>query len=147
MSVSVSVLTLAAIAVERWYAICRPLSFKSTRKRARIIIILIWIISCCFAVPDLLFMQLDGYVPEFVSSWLVSCRPNWDKQTIYQIACIILLYLLPMIFIGFAYIQIAFVLWKGDIPGENKARKGNYMIWKQQTLNLLTKYFFSFPCL
>ncbi|XP_076081371.1 orexin receptor type 2-like [Mytilus galloprovincialis] len=124
VSISVSVLTLAAIAVERWYAICRPLAFKSTRKRARIMIIVIWLVSGCVALPDILFMQLDSLVPDFVSSLLISCRPGWDqnKQTFYQVALIVLLYFLPMIFIGFAYIQIAFVLWKGDIPGESKTR-------------------------
>ena len=89
-------------------------------------IIVIWIVSACVALPDAIFMHMDRHVPEFVSKYLVSCRPGLEKdqQTIYQIALIVLLYFLPMIFIGFAYIQIAFVLWKGDIPGENKIRKG-----------------------
>ena len=50
-SVSVSVLTLSAIAVERWYAICYPLRFKSTLGRARNIIIVVWITAMMVALP------------------------------------------------------------------------------------------------
>lgn len=45
VSVAVSVLTLTFISVDRWYAICFPLKFKSTTTRAKISIIIIWITS------------------------------------------------------------------------------------------------------
>lgn len=129
VSISVSVLTLAAIAVERWYAICRPLSFKSTRRRARIIIIFIWIVSACVALPDIIFIHLKRFerVPADVTDLLLSCQPGLDKynQTVYQIALIVLLYMLPMICIGVAYIHISLVLWKGGIPGEGDSRSAS----------------------
>ena len=50
-SVSVSVLTLSAIAVERWYAICYPLRFRSTLSRAQNMIIIIWIAAMVIALP------------------------------------------------------------------------------------------------
>jgi hypothetical protein len=43
--VSVSVLTLTFISVDRWYAICHPLKFRSTIGRAKTAIAAIWIIS------------------------------------------------------------------------------------------------------
>jgi uncharacterized membrane protein len=89
-------------------------------------IIVIWLVSACVALPDILYIETQRFVPEYVSNLLIACKPRWeeDKQTIYQIALIVLLYFLPMIFIGFAYTQIAFVLWKGDIPGESKTTTG-----------------------
>ena len=45
VSISVSVLTLSVISVERWYAICHPLKFKSTTTRARVMIFLIWVVA------------------------------------------------------------------------------------------------------
>lgn len=45
VSVSVSVLTLTFISVDRWYAICHPLKFRSTIGRAKTAIAAIWIIS------------------------------------------------------------------------------------------------------
>ncbi|WAR12590.1 OX2R-like protein, partial [Mya arenaria] len=54
MCISVSILTLCAISIERWYAICRPLSFHSSFQRARIIIAAIWAVSMCVALPEFL---------------------------------------------------------------------------------------------
>lgn len=91
-------------------------------------ILVIWIGSACVALPDIIFIHLKRFekVPEDVSDLLMSCQPglNKDQQTVYQIALIVLLYLLPMICIGVAYIHISLVLWKGDIPGEGDSRSG-----------------------
>ncbi|XP_070165519.1 orexin receptor type 2 isoform X2 [Polyergus mexicanus] len=48
VSVSVSVLTLTFISIDRWYAICFPLRFKSTTGRAKTAIIVIWLIALLF---------------------------------------------------------------------------------------------------
>ena len=43
-------LTIVAMALERWYSIVKPLEYKLkfTRKRVRIYILIIWILSCLF---------------------------------------------------------------------------------------------------
>ncbi|XP_060085974.1 orexin receptor type 2-like [Ylistrum balloti] len=119
VSISVSVLTLSAISVERWYAICYPLVFKSTKKRAKLIISAIWLFSVAVAVPDLVVAKLHPYFsPEF-TILLTSCKPGWSNrnQTIYQLVLLIVLYVVPMVLMGFTYSHIAVVLWKGNIPG------------------------------
>lgn len=45
VSVAISVLTLTFISVDRWYAICFPLKFKSTTGRAKTAIIIIWLLA------------------------------------------------------------------------------------------------------
>ncbi|KAK6633170.1 hypothetical protein RUM43_012914 [Polyplax serrata] len=57
VSVSVSVLTLTFISADRWYAICHPLKFKSTTSRAKTAIVVIWIVSLVFDIPDLVVLE------------------------------------------------------------------------------------------
>lgn len=45
---TVSVLTLTFISIDRWYAICYPLRFKSTTSRAKKAICIIWTIALTF---------------------------------------------------------------------------------------------------
>ncbi|KAJ8924450.1 hypothetical protein NQ315_007247, partial [Exocentrus adspersus] len=45
VSVTVSILTLTFISIDRWYAICFPLKFKSTTGRAKTAIGIIWIVA------------------------------------------------------------------------------------------------------
>ncbi|CAG5114609.1 unnamed protein product, partial [Candidula unifasciata] len=120
-SVCVSVLTLSAIAVERWWAICYPLKFKSTLSRARKIIVLIWVVSILTAVPEGVVAEAFPYhFPDRISSTLLTmCRPSWDalNQGIYQLVLAVLFYVLPMILMAMTYTHIASVLWKHEIPG------------------------------
>ncbi|KAK7003495.1 orexin receptor type 1, partial [Biomphalaria glabrata] len=57
--VSVSVLTLCAIAVERYFAICRPLKSRITLRKVTVTVLIIWVISAAMASPN-----LNNYVLE-----------------------------------------------------------------------------------
>jgi hypothetical protein len=58
MSISVSVLTLMAISVERYQAIVHPLKFSGTKQRARIFILTVWILSILLVLPGWFFFLL-----------------------------------------------------------------------------------------
>ena len=123
VSVSVSVMTLCAISVERWYAICRPLSFHSTVRRAGHIIAVIWFLSACIAIPELVSSAVEPLRSDTVL--LSACYPKlWtNTQTaIFQIFLMVALYILPLALMGFAYTHIAIVLWTEHIPGINERR-------------------------
>ncbi|ESO92447.1 hypothetical protein LOTGIDRAFT_52425, partial [Lottia gigantea] len=132
LSVSVSVLTLSAISIERWYAICHPLRFKSTLSRARNMIIIIWIVSAGAALPELVVAQTYPYVykPPFTSFLLTSCRPSWDPwvQSIYQTALMIVMYLFPLTLMALTYANIAYVLWRKEIPGEIRKYELSFLL-------------------
>jgi hypothetical protein len=51
MSISVSVLTLMAISIERYQAIVYPLKFRGTKQRARMLILSVWILSILLVLP------------------------------------------------------------------------------------------------
>ncbi|XP_075216486.1 uncharacterized protein LOC142321889 [Lycorma delicatula] len=69
---TVSIMTLAAIALDRYYAIVHPLDplRKTTRLRARISVLLVWCYGCIFAGLPLTGLGLNHYVPE---GYLTSC--------------------------------------------------------------------------
>lgn len=62
MSISVSVLTLMAISVERYQAIVHPLKFTGTKQRARILILSVWILSILLVLPGWIFL-LQSLIP------------------------------------------------------------------------------------
>lgn len=67
VSVSVAVLTLSFIALDRWYAICHPLLFKSTARRARGSILGIWAVSLAVMVPQAAVMEYSSVLPELAN--------------------------------------------------------------------------------
>lgn len=79
ISVSVSVLTLSCIAQDRWYAICHPLMFKSTAKRARKSIVVIWVVSCVIMIPQAIVMECSSLLPELTNktSLFTVCDEHW----------------------------------------------------------------------
>lgn len=51
--VGVSVLTLSAIAVERYFAICRPLKSRITMRKVTVTVFVIWLISAAMGSPNI----------------------------------------------------------------------------------------------
>ncbi|MGH0187247.1 UNVERIFIED_CONTAM: hypothetical protein FKN15_024248 [Acipenser sinensis] len=88
VSVSVSVLTLSFIALDRWYAICHPLKFKSTAKRARNSIVAIWIISSLMKVPQAIVMEKRSMIPELANRTMLFsvCDEHWGGEAALE-AC------------------------------------------------------------
>ncbi|XP_039298463.1 orexin receptor type 1 isoform X2 [Nilaparvata lugens] len=127
VSVAVSVLTLTFISVDRWYAICFPLKFKSTTGRAKTAILIIWLLALVFDIPELLVLEAQkfGKFKEIDMDliFFTQCQATWSEGTegMYQMARILLLYTFPLMFMSIAYCQIVIVLWRSDnIPGHSE---------------------------
>jgi hypothetical protein len=58
MSISVSVLTLMAISIERYQAIVHPLKFSGTKQRARMLILSVWILSILLVLPGYIIIYV-----------------------------------------------------------------------------------------
>ncbi|XP_021918319.1 orexin receptor type 1-like isoform X2 [Zootermopsis nevadensis] len=124
VSVAVSVLTLTFISVDRWYAICFPLKFKSTTGRAKTAIIIIWLLALAFDIPELMVLQTRPRKELRIEThFFTQCLPSWSdrsEMTIHVMKAV-LLYTLPLIFMSVAYCQIVRVLWRSDnIPGHTE---------------------------
>ncbi|XP_064408156.1 orexin/Hypocretin receptor type 1 [Latimeria chalumnae] len=134
VSVSVSVLTLSFIALDRWYAICHPLMFKSTAKRARHSIIIIWILSFIMMVPQAIVMECGSMIPELANRTLLFsvCDEQWGDEIypkVYHICFFVVTYMAPLCLMFVAYFQIFRKLWCRQIPGTSSALARK---WKPQ---------------
>ncbi|XP_076441011.1 neuromedin-B receptor-like [Babylonia areolata] len=114
VSVFVSVLTLTAISIERWMAICQPFMFRQTAVRARRIISVVWLVALACAVPDLVGMTLhwqpDGAV----------CQPLWTHRAeeLHLLLIFVLFYLVPLVVMTFTYVRVALCLWRSGSMGD-----------------------------
>ncbi|TDG38539.1 hypothetical protein AWZ03_015039, partial [Drosophila navojoa] len=58
VTVSTSVFTLVAISFDRYIAIVHPLKRRTSRRKVRFILILIWALSCVLSAPCLLYSSI-----------------------------------------------------------------------------------------
>ncbi|XP_034947917.1 orexin receptor type 1-like [Chelonus insularis] len=138
VSVSVSILTLTSISIDRWYAICYPLEFKSTTKRAKKSILFIWLFSIIFDVPDLVVLHVvpPGHL-KVETIFYTQCARSWSpmSDTIFTTIILICLYFGPLTFMTITYWKIIRVLWRSHIPGYNLPRCAAPMPLAASTLN------------
>nr|UDL18270.1 orexin sensor OxLight-ctr [synthetic construct] len=116
VSVSVSVLTLSCIALDRWYAICHPHKFKSTAKRARNSIVIIWIVSCIIMIPQAIVMECSTVFPGLANktTLFTVCDERWGGEIypkMYHICFFLVTYMAPLCLMVLAYLQIFRKLW------------------------------------
>ncbi|XP_072396328.1 orexin/Hypocretin receptor type 1-like [Diabrotica undecimpunctata] len=117
VSVTVSVLTLTFISIDRWYAICFPLKFKSTTGRAKTAIGIIWVVAMACEIPEPVYLIAKPYSNSYI--YFTQCRPTWSEETdtIFIVNKMVFFYFIPLIFMSIAYLQIIRVLWKsGNAP-------------------------------
>ncbi|XP_077495840.1 orexin receptor type 2-like [Amblyomma americanum] len=112
VSVSVSVLTLTFISLDRWRAICRPLRSQGS-PGARVAIGTIWIVSCLVMLPELVVMDTRRG-PVAGALYLTDCAYTWPQgyTSVYQLCLVVLLYVVPCALMSAAYYQMARVLWR-----------------------------------
>ena len=124
VSVAVSVLTLTAISVERYFAICHPLWMRLNTTIMSLFIFVIWFSAICIALPELIYQHLHDSYPNHVTSFLKYCRMEmpYEQQKYYQIFLMIVLYDLPMCLMFFAYTTISIRLWKDTFSGAKEDR-------------------------
>uniref|UniRef100_A0A3P8RN33 Neuropeptide FF receptor 2 n=1 Tax=Amphiprion percula TaxID=161767 RepID=A0A3P8RN33_AMPPE len=125
ISVSASVFTLVAIAVDRFRCIVYPFKQKLTIATSKLIIVIIWVLAVSIMCPSGIMLQVTkeqrvrivgGNNDTHPFFW---CRENWPNQEMRKIYTTVLfanIYLAPLSLIVIMYAHIGFALFKTTIP-------------------------------
>ncbi|KAM9734826.1 neuropeptide FF receptor 2-like [Menidia menidia] len=126
ISVSASVFTLVAIAIDRFRCIVYPFKQKLTIGTSKLIIIIIWVMAVFIMCPSGVMLQVTKEQtvrivagPKSDTRPFYWCRENWPSQEMRKIYTTVLfanIYLAPLSLIVIMYARIGFVLFKTALP-------------------------------
>ncbi|XP_040820265.1 gastrin/cholecystokinin type B receptor isoform X3 [Ochotona curzoniae] len=125
VSVSVSTLSLVAIALERYSAICRPLQARvwQTRSHAARVILATWLLSGLLMVPYPVYTAVQPVGPR-----VLQCVHRWPSARVRQtwsVLLLLLLFFVPGVVMAVAYGLISRELYLGlrfDTDSDNESQ-------------------------
>ncbi|XP_046871927.1 neuropeptide FF receptor 2a [Hypomesus transpacificus] len=147
ISVSASVFTLVAIAVDRFRCIVYPFKQKLALSTATVIIVIIWVLAVSIMSPSGVMLQVtkeqtvrillgDGNQTR-PFYW---CRENWPSQEMRKIYTTVLcanIYLAPLSLIVIMYARIGITLFKTAVPTVGKPGHDNRNMVSKKKLRVI----------
>ncbi|NXF34863.1 NPFF1 protein, partial [Nyctibius bracteatus] len=148
MSVSASVFTLVAIAVERFRCIVHPFRQKLTLRKALVTITIIWVVALLIMCPAAITLTVTREEHHFMvdtynnSYPLYSCWEAWPETRMRRIYTTVLfshIYVVPLALIVVMYTRIAFKLFKSPAPacGQEEPERRRVSQRKAKVINML----------
>ncbi|XP_036323655.1 tachykinin-like peptides receptor 99D [Rhagoletis pomonella] len=143
LSISASVFTLMAIAIDRYVAIIKPLQPRMSKRCNLAIAAFIWAASITLSCPMLLFFT-TGEV-ELKDGIRIVCYTEWpdgptnhsQQEYVYNIVFMILTYVLPIISMTFTYSRVGFELWGSKAIGEHTPRQVENVKSKRRVVKMM----------
>ena len=113
-----SIWVLATIAVERFYAVTRPLRSSPVSQHLKKIILLLW--ALCLATPSN-FLQNVNF-KALNDSYYCDISTVLQEWTIFNIITGGLLAFIPFLIIATLYTKVCLKLWSRQVPGEGSSQ-------------------------
>ena len=113
MVIYLSTYVLVMTAVDRYRAICHPLSTRSwTNRKSYLMIGLAWLISLVLSAPQLVIFKIQRVDPntEVTDCW-ANFRPEWTLR-LYITAFSVTVFFLPSLILCLLYGRICYVVWR-----------------------------------
>ncbi|KAI8505253.1 Neuropeptide FF receptor 2 [Branchiostoma belcheri] len=127
LSVSASVFTLVAIAVDRYYAVVHPTSPRFTKTAMMYILSAVWIVAAATSAPQGLVLTSVTYEDLYTEDGqlLTACEEVWPGDYYvagYTFFLFAICYVFPLFIIALLYIKIGRSIWNRSKPGTNHGR-------------------------
>ncbi|XP_078600590.1 neuropeptide FF receptor 2-like [Branchiostoma floridae x Branchiostoma japonicum] len=127
LSVSASVFTLVAIAVDRYYAVVHPTSPRFTQTAVLYILGTVWIVAAATSAPQGLVLTSVTYEGVYTADGqlLTACEEVWpgDHYVVGYTFCLFTLcYVFPLLTIVALYVKIGMSIWNRSKPGASRDR-------------------------
>ena len=142
MLVPVSVLTLAAIAFDRFFAILMPLKRIINKRVFNWIVTVIWLTSIAVATPMLFSLRViendDGSGLTCDENW----EPAFDNETAkktYALVLFSVVFCLPICVITVLYTAICRHLWYMKAPGETEREESKNLLKRRNSRRKVVK--------
>ncbi|XP_050532910.1 tachykinin-like peptides receptor 99D [Daktulosphaira vitifoliae] len=136
LSITVSVFTLTAIAVDRRQAILNPFAARTSKTQCLIVIGTIWIAGLVLSSP----MAYNFRVVYLDEDWPFCSNVNLTREVmlVYKALLVIVQYVIPLSIMTWAYSGIGFALWGSSAPGNAQSQRDlNLMRNKKKVIKML----------
>ncbi|XP_078357503.1 substance-P receptor-like [Oculina patagonica] len=137
-TVSCSILTLTAIAFERFCLVTFPLKKITTIRIVKFMILAIWMTSFLSVSPLLYAMsikEIDGVIYCY-EDW----SPLFDQETaakVYTVIMFVLLYALPLLIICVLYSCVVYKIWIRPVPVACRSNRAGEIDARKKVLKML----------
>nr|DAA35151.1 TPA_inf: tachykinin receptor 1a [Tetraodon nigroviridis] len=136
-AVFASIYSMTAIALDRYMAIIHPLQQRMSSTETKVVVAVIWVLALLLAFPQYYYStteQLPGRVVCYID-W-----PEYsvcDFKKLYYVCVAVLIYFLPLLVMGCAYLVVGLTLWASEIPGDSSDRYKEQLTAKRKVVKMM----------
>ncbi|XP_060557765.1 substance-P receptor-like, partial [Ruditapes philippinarum] len=126
LSVSVSVITLTVISVDRYVAVMYPLKAGFSKSSAIMCLLIIWGLGLGSCFPEGYYYYVH-YMINAELKFVLTCDASWPTENFgkyYHLYLLLVQYLFPLLVINVSYTRISCKIWGTKQPG-NTVDRGN----------------------
>ncbi|KAL4609519.1 substance-P receptor-like [Arapaima gigas] len=136
-AVFASIYSMTAISLDRYMAIIHPLQQRLSSVETKVVVGVIWFLAFCLAFPQYYYsttVELAGRVICYIE-WPEYKAVNF--RIIYHLCVTMLIYFLPLLVMGCAYLVIGLTLWAGKIPGDSSDHYREQLAAKRKVVKMM----------